>query len=116
MPPAATSPDQRPRAPQGMVVGEGADDLGAGGTVDVQDIELVAGREADVGLGMLGPPGQHPGPIGCRLLEAVRNESAEGMLGGLAAARIPARAARPYRPGRQRSAAGGLEVAPLGEG
>jgi hypothetical protein len=43
--------------------GEIADYLGAGGAVDVQDIEPVATGQADVGLGVAGPPGQDPGPI-----------------------------------------------------
>jgi hypothetical protein len=51
MPTAATGPDQRPRAVEGMLVGEGADGLGAAGAVDVQDVEGMATGQANVGLG-----------------------------------------------------------------
>jgi hypothetical protein len=89
MPPAPTGPDQRPRALEGMLASEGADGLGADGAVDVQDVEQVATGQADVGLGLLGPPGQHPGPVSRRLLDPVGHQDAEGVLAGLAAARIP---------------------------
>ena len=71
MPPASTGADQRPRAHQAMLGRQLLDGLRAGGSVDVQDIEPVAGGQADVGLGVAGPPGQHPGPIGRRLLNPV---------------------------------------------
>jgi hypothetical protein len=117
VPTAATGPDQRPRALQVIVAGEGADHLGAGGAVNVQDIEAVAGGQADVGLGLLGPPGQHPGPIGGRLLEPMGHQAAQGMLADLAAARIPTRAARAHRRVRQSSVArDGLNAAVMGEG
>ena len=99
------------------MAGEGSDGLGAGGAVDVQDVEPVAGGQADVGLGLLGPPGQHPGPVGRRLLEPVGHQAAEGVLGDLAAARIPTRAARAHRGVRQLSVVGdGLDAAVVGEG
>jgi hypothetical protein len=72
-----------------MLAGEGSHRLGVEGAVDVQDVEQVATGQADVGLGLLGPPGQHPGPIGRRVLEPVGDQGAEGVLGDLAAARIP---------------------------
>jgi hypothetical protein len=115
--PAATAgPDQRPRAVEGMLAGEGADGLGAGGAVDVQDVELVAAGQADVGLGLLGPPGQHPGPIGGGVLEPVGHQAAEGVLADLAAVRIPTRAARAHRGMRLLSVVGdGLDAAVVGE-
>jgi hypothetical protein len=117
MPTAATGPNQRPRTLQIMVAGEGADGLGAGGAVDVQDIEQVATGQADVGLGLLGPPGQHPGPIGGGVLNPVGDEAAPGMLADLAATRIATGTARPHRWAGQLSvAADGLEVAAVGEG
>ena len=60
--------------------------MGAGGAVDVQDVEAVAGGQADVGLGVAGPPGQDPGPVGGGVLDPVGDQRAEGVLGGLAAA------------------------------
>jgi hypothetical protein len=100
-----------------MGAGEGADGLGADGAVNVQDIEPKAGGQADVGLGLLGPPGQHPGPIGRGLLEPMGHQDAEGVLGDLAAARIPTRAARANRGVRQLSVVGdGLNAAVVGEG
>ena len=75
----------------------GPDGVGAGGAVDVQDVEAVAGGQADVGLGVAGPPGQDPGPVGGGVLDPVGDEGAQGVLAGLAAARIPTRAARPRR-------------------
>jgi hypothetical protein len=70
--------------------------MGAGGGVDVEDVEAVAGGQADVGLGVAGPPGQDPGPIGGGLLEPVGDEAAQGVFANLAAARIPTRAADPF--------------------
>src|SRR4029453_8335173 len=93
MPTAATGPNQRPRALQVMLGCEGPGRDFAGGAVDVQDVEPVAGGQADVGLGLLGPPGQHPGPISRCLLEPVGHQAAEGVLGDLATVRIPTRAA-----------------------
>jgi hypothetical protein len=43
MPPAATGVDQRPRTCQAMGGGQLADGSLAGGAVDVQDVEAVAG-------------------------------------------------------------------------
>ena len=59
------------------------DGVGAGGAVDVQDIKPVAGGQADVGLGVAGPPGQDPGPIGGGVLDAV-GAGCPGVLGSLA--------------------------------
>ena len=90
---------------------------GAGGAVDVQDVEPVAGGQADVGLGVAGPPGQDPGPVGGGVLDPVGDQAAQGVLADLAAARIPTRAARPHCGARQLLVAGeGLEVAVVGEG
>jgi hypothetical protein len=116
VPSAAAGPDQRPRALQVMLAGEGVDGLGADGAVDVQDVEPVAGGEADVGLGLAGPPGQHPGPVGRRLRDPVRHQNTEGVLGDLAAVRIPTRAARAHREVRQLSVVGDrLHAAVVGE-
>jgi hypothetical protein len=97
-----------------MGEGQGADGLFAFGAVDVQDVEGVAGGEADVGLGVAGPPGQDPGPVAGGVLDAVGNQRAEGVLADLAAARIPARAASSQR--RWLIASDWLEVAAVGEG
>jgi hypothetical protein len=40
-----------------MGCGYGLDGVGADGAVDIQDVEAVAGGQADVGLGVAGPPG-----------------------------------------------------------
>jgi hypothetical protein len=91
------------------------DRLGAGGAVDVQDIEQMPGGQADVGLGVAGPPGQDPGPITGGILDPVGDQRAEGVLANLAAARIPTRAAGPCH----RSLAiarNRLEVASVGKG
>ncbi len=94
--------------------GERSDGVGAFGAVDVQDIEPLASGQADVGLGIAGPPGQDPGPVTGGVLDPVRDEAAQGVLAGLAAARIPTRAARPHR--RLLVASDWLEVAAVGEG
>jgi hypothetical protein len=96
--------------------GELPDGLGAGGAVDVEDVEPVPGGQADVGLGVTGPPGQHAGSVGGGVGDAVGDQAAQGVLANLAAVRIPAGTA--HRPNRRRqvSAAGGLEVALVGEG
>jgi hypothetical protein len=117
MPAAATGADQRPRTRQPMGGGQLADGLFAGRAVDVEDVEAVAGSEADVGLGVAAPPGQDPGSVGGGVLDPVGDESAEGVLGGLAAAWIPTRAARPHcRAGQLLVAGQGLEVAVVREG
>ena len=72
-----------------MLGGQGPDGLGAGGAVNVQDIEAVAGGQADVGLGVAGPPGQHAGPIRRCVLDPVGDQRAQGVLANLTAARIP---------------------------
>ena len=54
--------------------GQGADGLGALGAVAVQDVEQVAGGQADVGLGVAGPPGQDPGPVTSRVVDAVGDQ------------------------------------------
>jgi hypothetical protein len=74
--------------------GQLSDGVGAGGAVDIQDIEAVAGDQADVGLGVAGPPGQDPGPVTGGVLDPVGDQAAQGMLANLAAARIPTRAPR----------------------
>jgi hypothetical protein len=48
--------------------------LGAGGAVDVQDIEAMPGGQADVGLGVAGPPGQDPGAVGGGVSDPMRDE------------------------------------------
>jgi hypothetical protein len=48
--------------------------LGAGGAVDVQDVEAMPGGQADVGLGMVGPPGQDPGAVGGGVSDPMRDE------------------------------------------
>jgi hypothetical protein len=53
------------------------------------------GGQADVGLGMAGPPGQDPGPVAGGVLDPVGNEAAQGVLANLAAVRIPTRAVGP---------------------
>jgi hypothetical protein len=73
--------------------GEGADGLGASGAVDIQDIKDMAGGQADVGLGVTGPPGQNPGPVAGGVGDPMRDQAAQGVLANLAAARIPTRAA-----------------------
>jgi hypothetical protein len=66
--------------------GQLTDGLFAGGAVDVQDVETVAGGQADVGLGLLGPPGQDSGSVGGGVLDPVGDQAAQWVLGGLAAA------------------------------
>jgi hypothetical protein len=91
--------------------GQLADGVFAGGTVDVQYVEQSADGQADVGLGVAGPPGQHPRPVTGGVLDPMRDEGAEGMFAGLAAAWIPTRTARPDCRAWQLSAAGeGLEA------
>jgi hypothetical protein len=46
----------------------------------------MAGGEADVGLGVAGPPGQHPRSVTGGVLDAMRDEGAEGAFARLAAA------------------------------
>ena len=48
-----------------------SDGLGAGGAVDIKHIEPITASEADVGLGVAGPPGQDPGAIGGGVLDPV---------------------------------------------
>ena len=76
----------------------------------------MAGGQADVGLGLLGPPGQHPGPVGGGVLEPVGDQAAQGVLADLAAARIPTRAAGAYRGVRGCLSSGGSGAAVVGEG
>jgi hypothetical protein len=114
MPAATAGADERPRAVQAMLGGQGSNGLFAAGAVDVQDVEGVAGGQADVGLGMAGPPGQHPGPVGGGVLDAVGNQAAPGVLANLAAARIPTRATSPHD--RLLVAGNRLDVAAEGEG
>jgi hypothetical protein len=114
MPAAATGADQRPRTCQAMGGGQLADGSLAVGAVDVQDVEQAAGGQADVGLWVAGPPGQHARPVGGGVLNAVGRQAAKGVLSGLAAARIPTRAAGPHR--RRLVAGRRLEVAVVGEG
>jgi hypothetical protein len=96
---------------------EGPDGVLAGGAVDVQDVEPLAGGQADVGLWVAGPPGQDPGTVGGGVLDPVGDQAAQGVLARLAAARVPTRAPRPHRRTRQLLIAGeGVEVAAVGEG
>ena len=97
VPAIPAGPDQRPRTLQALLGRELLDDLGAGGAVDVQDIEVMPGGQADVGLGVAGLPGQDPGPIRSCVLDPVGHEAAHGVLGDLAAARVLARAGGPCR-------------------
>ena len=89
MPATPAGPDQWPEALQAMLGRQLLDGVGAGGAVDVQDVEAIAGGEADVGLGMAGPPGQDPGPVTGGILDPVGDEAAQGVLANLAAAWIP---------------------------
>ena len=72
-----------------MLGREHPDGLLALGAVDVQDVELISGGEADVGLGVAGPPGQDPGSVGGGVSDAVGDHAAQGVLANLAAAGIP---------------------------
>jgi hypothetical protein len=95
--------------------GQLLDGVGAGGAVDIQDVEAVPGGQADVGLGVAGPPGQDPSPVTRGVLDPMRHKGAQGVLANLAAARIPTRAADPCH--RRMGIAGNrLEAAPVGEG
>jgi len=49
--------DQRSGADQAVLGRQGPDGMFAGGAVDVQDIKGMTTGEADVGLGVAGPPG-----------------------------------------------------------
>ena len=113
VPATPTGADQRPRTLQAMGGGQRLDGVGAFGAVDVQNVEQVPGRKADVGLGATGPPGQDPGPVTGGVLDPVGHQAAQGVLGGLAAVGIPTRAAGPSR---RLVAGNGLEAAPVGEG
>jgi hypothetical protein len=115
MPTTPASADQRPEALQAMLGRQLLDGLGAGGAINVQDIEDMAGGQADVGLGVAGPPAQDPGPITGGVLDPVGDQRAQGVLGRLAAARIPTRAADPchHSLGVTRNR---LEAASVGEG
>jgi hypothetical protein len=114
VPAAPAGAHQRTRAVQAMGGGQLPDSLVAFWPVDVQDIEGVAGGQADVGLGVAGPPSADPGPVAGGVLDPVGDQGAQGMLASLAAARIPTRAADPWR--RRRLAADRLEVVSVGEG
>jgi hypothetical protein len=81
--------DQGPRAVQAMGGSEVSDGLFPFGAVDVQDVEATPGGQADVGLGMVGPPGQDPGPVAGGILDPVGDQAAQGVFADLAAARIP---------------------------
>jgi hypothetical protein len=74
---------------------QGPDGLFADGAVDVQDIEAVAGGQANVGLRMVGPPGQDPGSVTGGVVDPVGDEGADGMLGELWAGPIPTGAGAP---------------------
>jgi hypothetical protein len=116
VPTAATGTDQRPRALEAMLGGERADGVVAGGPVDIQGIEQVAGGQADVGLGMLGPPGQHPGPVGGGIVQPVGDQAAQGVLAELTAGWVAARASRRHVGSDQLPVAGdGLDAGPVGE-
>jgi hypothetical protein len=94
---------------------QGPDGLFAGGAINVQDIEAMAGGRAGVGLGVAGPPGQDPGPVTGGVLDPMGDQAAQGVLANLAAARIPTRAADPchHSLGVTRNR---LEAASVGEG
>jgi hypothetical protein len=97
--------------------GQPADGLLAGGAVDVQDVEAIPSGEADVGLGLLGPPGQDPGPVTAGVLDPVGDQAAQGVLANLAAARIPTRTAHRLCEAWQLWVVSeGAEVAVVGEG
>jgi len=89
MPAAPASADQRTRARQAMGGRQRPDGLGAGVAVDVQDIEAVAGGQADVGGGVAGPPGQDPGPVAGGVLDTVGDQATQRVLANLAAVWIP---------------------------
>src|SRR4030095_692418 len=93
VPATTTGADQGSRTLQAMGGGQLLDGVGAFWAVDVQDIEAVAGGQADVGLGVAGPPGQDPGSVTGRFLEPVEDQGAQRVLARLAAFRVPARAA-----------------------
>jgi hypothetical protein len=114
VPTTPTGADQRPRTLEAMGGRQGPDGLGAGGAINVQDIEAMPGGQAGVGLGVAGPPGQDPGPVTGGVLDPVGDQAAQGVLANLAAARIPTRAAGPQR--RWLIAGDWLEVAVVGEG
>jgi hypothetical protein len=114
MPATPADADQRPRTLQAVLGGEGPHGGLAGGDVDVQDVEAVAGGQADVGLGVAGPPGQDPGSVTGGVLDAMGDQAAQGVLGRLAAARILARAAA--RHPRLGVTSDWLEAATVGEG
>jgi hypothetical protein len=117
MPAAPAGADQRPRARQTILGRQRPHGCLALGAVDIQDVEPVPGGQADVGLGVAGPPGQDPGPICRGVLDPMGDQAAQGVLGGLAAARIPTRAAGRRPGGHNWPAVGeGLEVAVVGEG
>jgi hypothetical protein len=107
----------RPAGGQRQVVlaSEGAQGSHSIGAVQVQHVEAVAGGQADVGLGVAGPPGQHPRPIGRRLPHPMRDEGAEGMLADLPARPIPTRAAAPYLRGDNPTVARGAGASELGD-
>jgi hypothetical protein len=116
MPAATAGTDQRPRAHQAMLGRQDPDRVLAFGAVDIEHVEQVPGCQADVGLGVAGPPGQDPGPVGGGVLDPMRCEGAEGVLANLAAAWIPTRAGRSCRRARPVSvAANRLQIAPVGE-
>jgi hypothetical protein len=89
------------------------DHVGAGGAVDVQHIKGVAGGQADVGLRVAGPPGQHAGPVAGGVVDPVGDQRAKGVLADLAAARIPTRTAGLHR---RLVATDRLKIAAVGEG
>jgi hypothetical protein len=115
VPTTPTGADQRPRTLEAMGGRQGPDGLGAGGAINVQDIEAMPGGQAGVGLGVAGPPGQDPGPVTGGVLDPVGDQAAQGVLANLAAARIPTRAADPchHSLGVTRNR---LEAAVVGEG
>jgi hypothetical protein len=96
---------------------QGPDRVLAFGAVDIQDIKDVATGEADVGLGVAGPPSQHPRPIRRGVLDPVGDQAAKRVLAGLTATRIPTGAAGLHSGARQSSvAAEELEVTRAREG
>jgi hypothetical protein len=114
MPATPTGANYWPRAAQAVLGGQSPDGVLAGGTVDVQHIKGVAGGQADVGLGVARPPSQDPGPVTGGVLDPMRHQAAQRVLGDLAAAWIPTRAARLHL--RLPVAGDWPEVAAVGEG
>ena len=66
----------------------------------------MAGGQADVGLGVAGPPGQDPGPVGGGVLDPVGDQAAEGVLAEAGRSPDPDTSSPSPLRGRQLSVAG----------